>query len=1106
VAENAGKLEIEVIANLAGFAKELKPRVDAIAEKVKAKIAVLPDPTGLRRKLRQVLDEAQAGEKLKVGVEAAAAGLRRQVTEAVTVAAEGQKVEIGTDLDAKDLPVKARVAKEEAKKAAGSIKIPVKFDVERGIKSLVGGISALKIPALITLIGPLIGLVSSLSAGIVALGGAIGPVVGLAGALPGVILAGAQAFAATKIAVGGLADALKEVSKAEAVLQRGGKLTADQQAKLKQALDGLSPSARRFVVEVTRLRPALDRLRASVQESFFSRFIGQVDDLARRALPVVQRALTSTGAVLGTFVSKLAAQFSPSGGLLSDLNAIAQTNAVVLGHLSETALFLIRAFVNVAVAARPLVVQLSIVVERTAAAVTQFTNARRSSGEMARFFAKAADVGGQLARILGNIAIGLLGVFRGGAPLGNQLLDSIEKLTQRFADFTRSLAGRNALRKWFNDARPAITESTRLVGALASGIAGLSTQSTLAPLLAQIRQQLGPALSALLSSLNSALGPSLVNAATALANLLTALAGAGGGGLTAFVDTLTRVINALTALITSSPLATKATRELLVVFGTAKALSGVASIIGGIGKSIFEFGEGAVAATKGATQFVRGLAGAEGAAGGAAKAGLLLRSGFLGVGQALAFTGSKLLSFGSAVVTALARINVVTIVTKAWTAAQWLLNVAMDANPIGLVIVAVAALITAFVLAYQHSARFRAIVLATWNAIKIGVAVAVRFLRPLIIAEFTIIATYIRIWVTVIRTLINAGIVVFQAIGRALGPVAAVFAAVFRLIVDIVRLAFAVLKLIVFAALFAIETVIRVQLEITKAVFSAVWNAITAVVGAAVRFIVSVVRFGFAAVSAAVSTAIGIVRGVVSAGLGFVRGIVSGVVGAIRATWNAFWGSALGAAVRNGISAAINAVGRILSIGKTAADAAARFVKALGEGIGRAVADVASKVGQIVGKVLGIGEDLYNAGAHIIQRLIDGMDHMVKGVIDKIGSITKAIRDHLPFSPAKVGPLSGQGSPEIAGAKISKMLADGIASQRYRVAAAVTGIAATIAAPPFPAATLGIGRFAGASGPATTVAAPAIGGNTINVYPQPGQSEVEIAAAVARRLGAKVGR
>lgn len=50
--------------------------------------------------------------------------------------------------------------------------------------------------------------------------------------------------------------------------------------------------------------------------------------------------------------------------------------------------------------------------------------------------------------------------------------------------------------------------------------------------------------------------------------------------------------------------------------------------------------------------------------------------------------------------------------TKAAAAAQWLMNVAMSANPIGAVIVAVIALVAAFVLAYKRSEKFRAIVQA----------------------------------------------------------------------------------------------------------------------------------------------------------------------------------------------------------------------------------------------------------------------------------------------------------------------------------------------------------------------------------------------------------
>jgi O-antigen/teichoic acid export membrane protein len=45
--------------------------------------------------------------------------------------------------------------------------------------------------------------------------------------------------------------------------------------------------------------------------------------------------------------------------------------------------------------------------------------------------------------------------------------------------------------------------------------------------------------------------------------------------------------------------------------------------------------------------------------------------------------------------------------SKAAAAAQWLLNAAMEANPIGLIIVAMVALVALFVLLWKHSETFR---------------------------------------------------------------------------------------------------------------------------------------------------------------------------------------------------------------------------------------------------------------------------------------------------------------------------------------------------------------------------------------------------------------
>ncbi|MCC5781373.1 hypothetical protein CRM73_00120 [Kocuria sp. CCUG 69068] len=59
-----------------------------------------------------------------------------------------------------------------------------------------------------------------------------------------------------------------------------------------------------------------------------------------------------------------------------------------------------------------------------------------------------------------------------------------------------------------------------------------------------------------------------------------------------------------------------------------------------------------------------------------------------------------------------------TVATRAAAAGQWLLNAAMTANPIGLVVVALAALAGGLVLAWKHSDTFRSIVMGAWEGVK----------------------------------------------------------------------------------------------------------------------------------------------------------------------------------------------------------------------------------------------------------------------------------------------------------------------------------------------------------------------------------------------------
>jgi len=77
--------------------------------------------------------------------------------------------------------------------------------------------------------------------------------------------------------------------------------------------------------------------------------------------------------------------------------------------------------------------------------------------------------------------------------------------------------------------------------------------------------------------------------------------------------------------------------------------------------------------------------------------------------------------------------------SKVWAAGQWLVNAALDANPIGLVVVAIAALVAGVVYAYLHFQTFRDIVNQVFSVLK------------------TVVLTYIGLMIDEFHLLVDAG-------------------------------------------------------------------------------------------------------------------------------------------------------------------------------------------------------------------------------------------------------------------------------------------------------------------------------------------------------------
>lgn len=112
----------------------------------------------------------------------------------------------------------------------------------------------------------------------------------------------------------------------------------------------------------------------------------------------------------------------------------------------------------------------------------------------------------------------------------------------------------------------------------------------------------------------------------------------------------------------------------------------------------------------------------------------------------------------------------------------------------------------------------------------------------------------------------------------------------------------------------------------------------------------------------------------------------------------------------------------------------------------RGVINVASNMAaSIFASVSGLPNQMAGIGATIVQRLIDGLTSKLKSLRDVASKIAQTIKDYLPNSPAKTGPLKGHGDPLRAGGVITQRLADGLTGGTSTAARAADFLADAVA-------------------------------------------------------------
>jgi hypothetical protein len=517
---------------------------------------------------------------------------------------------------------------------------------------------------------------SAASAG-VALAGAMGPVAaaGIA-AYGGTMLAVKQGMGVVKFATQGLTDAI------------GG----DEKAMKK-----LTPAGRDLARQLKGMKPEVEGVRQAAQAGLFPGVADAARRLAGNYFPLLRTAARQTGASMG-FLAERAGLLATSGPWKRDFGTVTSTNARNLSVLGTIGLSLADVFRNLLVTSLPLTTAFLRWGAGAARALQGVTQAGRASGALAGFWTRAAAAGATFGRIVGNVGVALFNVFRiGSSPTGRNLLVVIEGLTERFREWTTTANGAKTIADWFAQGRTNVAAIGRLVGAVFGGMKDMGSGAAFAPLVDQIRTQVLPPLMAFLH--NASASGALQALVTAVGNIIGVFAelSASDQSLKAFAATLGALAQAAGWIVENIPGASRVLGAFFVLMGANQALKVV-----GLGGAVQELGG-----------FMVSLATSAGRAAVAEKAH----------------------AFWTGVETAAAKVAAGA--ARAWAGAQWLLNAALDANPLGLFIIGIAAVAAGLVIAYRRSETFRNIVQGALDGVSGAAQAVVRWFRRSFVPFFT---------------------------------------------------------------------------------------------------------------------------------------------------------------------------------------------------------------------------------------------------------------------------------------------------------------------------------------------------------------------------------
>jgi phage-related protein len=539
-------------------------------------------------------------------------------------------------------------------------------------------------------------------------------------------------------------------------------------AAYNQALAKLSPQGRMFVTTLAGMKGELKSLSKEAQAATLPGFTDAVSRLPA-LFPILSRAIRGTGAEFSMFASNMGKQLTTGQGL-KDIGTLVDTNTRLVHNGLGAFQAMADVIRRVAVAAAPLAEWMSKLVLGWANHADKVVNTRKGYQGLVDFFnGPVKHALTEIGHIIQNIGSVFFSLGKDAYSSGKSMLDSIDRVTKKWADYQKTTSGKNTMRTYFEEARKVFAEVVHVLGDVFKWLGELSKNDKTKKFFQDLVNAFTPLVVAIGSLLTGSTAKQLGDILTQLAKGLGDISG-NGQGLQSFVDVLSGLVSALDWFV-KFPGVAQAIGAIALAFGAMKAIKlvdsvahisqmtaavggvvadargtgggpgGVAGVVGGLGVSrktrkadataraaAIKEGKPVPAASQnfvGRYMSNRATKSASSSGGGAHAAptrGAKIRSGMsTGLGKGAMGAGAIAGVAGLASqIPAFSKfagvLQAVSLAMGIAAAAQEALNLAMDSNPVGLIILGIAALVAGFIYAYTHFKAVREAVKAVGDA------------------------------------------------------------------------------------------------------------------------------------------------------------------------------------------------------------------------------------------------------------------------------------------------------------------------------------------------------------------------------------------------------